>query len=90
MRLNTAEGVAIFKDTTHIGNLYVGSGSLSTIKVHGSFAGASNNAYTGHYELHCASPWDLFLNLQTPYPNGGWMYFQINDASFMQLPGSDN
>ena len=32
----------------------------------------------------------MSLNLQTTYPNGGWMYFKINNDSYMQLSGSDN
>ena len=32
----------------------------------------------------------MFLNLQTTYPNGGWMCFKINNDDYMQLPGSDN
>ena len=32
----------------------------------------------------------MFLNFQTTYPNGGWMYFKINNDDYMQLSGSDN
>ena len=44
----------------------------------------------GYAELRAASSWDMFLNLQTTYPNGGWMYFKINNDDYIQLPGSDN
>ena len=40
--------------------------------------------------MNAASSWDMFLNLETTYPNGGWMYFQIHGDSYMQLSGSDN
>ena len=49
---------------------------------------AEVGGYTGHAELNAASAWDLFLNLSTAYPNGGWMYFKINNVNHMQLPGS--
>ena len=30
----------------------------------------------------------MWINLSTTYPNGGWMYFQINNVNYMQLSGS--
>ena len=41
-------------------------------------------------ELSAASSYDLFLNLNTAYPNGGWMYFKINNDAYIQLSGSDD
>ena len=32
----------------------------------------------------------MFLNLQTTYPNGGWMHFKINNGDYIQLSSSDN
>ena len=48
------------------------------------------SGYTGYAELRAATSYDMFLNLQTTYPNGGWMYFKINNDDYMQLSGSDN
>ena len=77
--------VNIYKDTTISGNLDVGSGSSSRIRSHASASG-----YTGYAELSIASPWDLWINLETTFPNGGWVYFKIHNDSYMQLSGSDN
>ena len=65
-----ANEVSTTGDATISGNLDVGSGSSSRIRSHASASG-----YTGYSELNTASPWDLWINLQTTYPNGGWMYF---------------
>ena len=46
--------------------------------------------HTGCAETKANGSWGMFLNLQTTYPNGGWMYFKINNDSYMQLSGSDN
>ena len=51
---------------------------------------ADVNGCTGYAELRAASSYDMFLNLNTTYPNGGWMYFKINNDDYMQLSGSDN
>ena len=51
---------------------------------------AEVGGHTGYAELKAAGSWDMFLNLQTTYPNGGWMYFKINNDSYMQLSASDN
>ena len=32
----------------------------------------------------------MFLNLSTTRTDGGWMYFKINNGSYMRLPGGDN
>ena len=40
--------------------------------------------HTGYAELKANGSWDMFLNLQTTYPNGGWMYFAINNDIYMQ------
>ena len=49
-----------------------------------------NGGYSGYAELRAYSPYDMFLNLQTTYPNGGWVYFRINNDDYIQLSGSDN
>ena len=67
------------------GNLDVGSGGSLKFNVH-----AANNGYTGYAELKAQSSYDMYLNLSTTYPNGGWMYFKINGDSYLQLSGSDN
>ena len=51
---------------------------------------ANLGGYTGYAELRAASSWDMFLNLQTTYPNCGWMCFKIKNDDYIQLPGSDN
>ena len=51
---------------------------------------AEVGGYTGCAELYAAGSYDMFLNLQTTYPNGGWMYVKINNDDYTQLPGSDN
>ena len=51
---------------------------------------AEVNGHTGYAELHAQSSCDMYLNLSTTYPNGGWMYFKINNDNYMQLSGSDN
>ena len=48
------------------------------------------SGYTGYAELRAATSYDMFPNLQTTYPNGGWMYFKSNSDDYMQLSGSDN
>ena len=82
---NLANEVSTTGDATISGNLDVGSGPSSRI---GSNASASG--YTAYSEVNTASPWDLWINLETIYPNGGWMYFKINNDSCMQLSGSAN
>ena len=51
---------------------------------------AEVGGHTGHAELKANCSWDMFLNFQTTYRNGGWMYFKINNDSCMQLSCSDN
>ena len=51
---------------------------------------ADVNGYTGYAELRAASSYDMLLNLNTTYPNGGWVYSKINNDDYMQLSGSDN
>ena len=51
---------------------------------------AEVGGHTRYAELKANGSWDMFLNLQTTYPNGGWMYFRINTDDYIQLPGSDN
>ena len=51
---------------------------------------AEVGGYSGYAELCAAGSYDIFLHLQTTYPNGGWMYFKSNNDDYMQLSGSDN
>ena len=51
---------------------------------------AKVGGHTGYAELKAHGSCDMFLNLQTTYPNGGWVYFKINNNSYMQLSGSGN
>ena len=46
--------------------------------------------HIGYAELKANGSWDMLLNLQTTYPNGGWMYFKINNDDYIQLSGSGN
>ena len=48
------------------------------------------DGYTGYAELRAANSYDMFLNLSTTRTDGGWVYFKINNDSYMQLSGSDN
>ena len=50
----------------------------------------TENGYTGYAGLRAATSYGMYLNLQTTYPNGGWMYFKIDNDDCMQLSGSDN
>ena len=49
-----------------------------------------NGGDSGYAELRAYSSYDMCLNLQTTYPNGGCMYFKINNDDYIQLSGSDN
>ena len=51
---------------------------------------AEVGGYSGYAELFAAGSYDMFLNPQTTYPNGGWMYFKSNNDDYMQLSGSDD
>ena len=51
---------------------------------------ADVNGYTGYAELRAASSYGMYLNLSTTRTDGGWVYFKINNDSYMQLSGSDN
>ena len=63
------------------GHLDIGTTYTSSrIRCNAEFGG-----YTGYAESKAASSYDMFLNHQTTYPNGGWMYFKINNDSYMQL-----
>ena len=46
--------------------------------------------YTGYAELRAATSYGMYLNLNTSYPNGGCMYFKINNDNFMQCSASAN
>ena len=51
---------------------------------------AKLNGYTGYAELRADSSYGMFLNLSTTRTDGGWMYFQMNNGRYIQLPRSDN
>ena len=51
---------------------------------------ADVGGYIGYAELGANSSYDMYLNLPTTRTDGGWMYFEINNDNYMQLPGSDN
>ena len=51
---------------------------------------AEVGGHTGCAESKANGSWDMFLNLQTTYPNGGWVYFKTLNDDYIQLPGSDN
>ena len=46
------------------------------------------SGYTGYAEMNAATSCDMFLNLNTTYPNGGWMYFKIDNDDYMRLSSS--
>ena len=51
---------------------------------------AELNGYIGYAELRAYSSYDMHLNLSTARIDGGWMYFKINNDSYMQLSNSEN
>ena len=51
---------------------------------------AEVGGFTGYAELRAAASYDMFLNSQTTYPNGGWMYSKFSNDDYMQLSGGDN
>ena len=51
---------------------------------------AEVGGYTGCAEIRAETSYGMFLNLQATYPNGGWMYFEINNDDYIKLPGSGN
>ena len=51
---------------------------------------AEVGGYSGYAEINASGSYGMFLNLQTTYPNGGWMYFKINNDDYMQLSGGYN
>ena len=51
---------------------------------------AEVGGFMGYAELRAYSSYDMFLILSTTRTDGGWMYFKINNDSYMQLSGSDN
>ena len=51
---------------------------------------ADIGGYIGYAELRAAGSYGMYLNLNTTYPNGGWIYFKINNVAYIQLSGSGN
>ena len=74
-------------DISLLGWLDIGTPGYTNSRIR---CNADMGGYTGYAELRAANSYDMFLNLQTTYPNDGWVYFKINNDSYMQLPGSDN
>ena len=70
------------------GWLDIGTSGYTTSRIRCNATG--NGGYSGYAELRAYSSYDMFLNLQTTYPNCGWMYFKINNDDDVQLSGSDN
>ena len=68
------------------GHLYIGTTYTSSI----IRCNAEVGGHTVYVELKANGNWDMFLNLSTTYPNGGWMYFKIDNDDYMQLFGSDS
>ena len=81
-----ADEVSNIGDVSLPGHLDIGTTYTSS----GIRCNAELGGYTGYAELKTASSWDMFLNLAATYPNCGWMYFKINNDSYMQLSGSGN
>ena len=50
------------------GHLDIGTSAYTNSRIR---CNAELGGYTGYAELKTASSWDMFLNLQTTYPNGG-------------------
>ena len=46
---------------------------------------ADLNGYTGYADLKAAGSYDMYLNLSTTSPNGGWVCFEINNDDYMQF-----
>ena len=91
---NNTETDALFADKlTNIGDidlpgmLDVGTSGYTNIRIR---CNAELGGYTGYAELRAATSYDMYLNLNTSYPNGGWMYFKINNDIFIQCSASDN
>ena len=70
------------------GWLDIGTSGYTNSRIRCNAAG--NGGYSGYAEMKAYSSYDMFLNLQTTYPNGGWMYFKINSDDYIQLSSSDN
>ena len=51
---------------------------------------AEVNGYTGYAELKAHSSYDMFLNRSATRTDGGWMYFEIDNDDYIQVPGSDS
>ena len=46
---------------------------------------ANVGGWTGYAEWNAANSYDMYLNMSTTRTDGGWMYFQLNGSSYMQL-----
>ena len=82
-----ADKVSNIGDISLPGMLDIGTSAYTNSRTR---CNAEVGGYTGYAELKAASSYDMFLNIQTTYPNGGWMHFKNNNDSYMQLSASDN
>ena len=82
-----ADGLTNIGDSELPGWLDIGTSGYTNSRIR---CNADVGGHTGYAEMKANGSWDRFLNLQTTYPNGGWMYFKINNDNYMQLSSSDN
>ena len=87
----TETGTLLADKLTNIGDislpgwLDIGTSGYTNSRIR---CNAAVGGHTGYAELKANGNWDMFLNLQTTCPNGGWMDFKINNDDNMQLSGS--
>ena len=89
----TETGTLLANKVTNIGDIAL-PGMLDICTSGYTNSGIRCNAtvcgYTGYAELKAADSYDMFLNLSATRTDGGWMYFKINNNSYIQLSSSDN
>ena len=61
-------------DISLLGRLDIGTSGYTNSRIR---CNADIGGYTGYAELRAANSYDMFLNLQTTYPNGGWVYLKL-------------
>ena len=82
-----ADKVSNIGDISLPGTLDIGTSAYTNSRIR---CNAEVGGCTGYAELQAANSYDMFINRSTTRTDGGWMYFQINGDSYMQIPGSDN
>ena len=82
-----ADEVFNIGDISLPGMLDIGTSAYTNPRIR---CNAEVGGYTGYAELQAANSYDMFMNLSTTRTSGGWMYFKINNNSYMRLSGSDN